>query len=72
MGVTVEAEGMGGGLAEFPKALFAVDVVSISRNQESARLQLDTVAWAESKGGPFCRKRGGADIKGHLSSPLEQ
>lgn len=59
MGVTVETEGVGTGLAELPEALFALDVVGVGRNQETAGLQLDAVARAESKCGPFCRDRGG-------------
>lgn len=61
MGVTVKAEGMRGGLAELSEALFALDVVSIGRNQQAAGLELDAVARAQSKSGPFCRDRGGGD-----------
>ena len=62
MGVTVKAEGMGGGLAELSEALFALDVVSIGRNQQATGLELDAVARAQSESGPFCRDRGGGDI----------
>lgn len=62
VGVTVKAEGMGGGLAELSEALFALDVVSIGRNQQATGLELDAVARAQSESGPFCRDRGGGDI----------
>lgn len=63
MGVAVKAEGVGSGLAELSEALLALDVVSVGRNQQTAGLQLDAVARAESESGPFCRDRGGSDTK---------
>lgn len=47
---------MGSGLAEVAEALFALDVVGVGRNEQTARLQLDAVARAESEGGPFCQE----------------
>lgn len=35
MCVAVEAEGMGSGLTELSKTLFALDVVSIGRNEQT-------------------------------------
>lgn len=35
VGVTVKAEGMGSGLADLSKALFALDVVRVGRNQQT-------------------------------------
>lgn len=61
MGVAVEAEGVGSGLAELTEALFALDVVSVCRDEKTAGLQLDAVARAESEGGPFCMDGGGSD-----------
>lgn len=55
--VTVKAEGMGSGLAELSEALFAIDVVSVGRNQQTTRLELYAVAWAERESGPFCKDR---------------
>lgn len=55
--ITVEAEGVGRGLAELSEALFAVNVVRVSWNQQTARLELDAVTWAQSKSGPFCKQR---------------
>lgn len=63
VGVAVKAEGVGSGLAELSEALLALDVVSVGRNQQTAGLQLDAVARAESESGPFCRDRGGSDTK---------
>lgn len=57
MVVAVKAEGVRGGLAELSEALFTVDVVSIGRNQQTARLQLDAVTGTESESGPFCQER---------------
>lgn len=57
MVITVEAEGVGRGLAELSKALFAVNVVRISWNQQTAGLELDAMTWAQSKSGPFCKQR---------------
>jgi len=62
VGVAVEAEGVGSGLAELSEALFALDVVRVGRNQQAAGLQLEAVTRAESEGGPFCRDRGGSDL----------
>lgn len=53
--VAVEAEGVGRGPAELAETLSAVDVVSVGRDQQAARLELYAVAWPEGKGGPFCR-----------------
>lgn len=64
VGVTVEAEGAGSGLAQLSEALFALNVVSVGRYQQAARLQLDAVAWAESKSGPFCREGAGSEKQG--------
>lgn len=55
--ITVEAEGVWGGLAELSEALFAVNVVRVGRNQQTTRLELDAVTWAQSEGGPFCKQR---------------
>lgn len=55
MGVAVEAEGARGGQAELAEALSAVDVVGVGGDQQAARLQLDAVTRAQSKGGPVCR-----------------
>lgn len=57
MVVAVKAEGVRGGLAELSEALFAIDVVSIGRNQQTARLELDAVTRTESESGPFCQER---------------
>lgn len=57
MAVAVKAEGMGSGVAELSKALFAINVVSIGRNQQTTRLELNAVAWAKRKRGPFCKNR---------------
>lgn len=62
VGVTVEAEGVWGGLAELSKALFALDVVSIGRNQQTTGLELDAMTRTEGESGPFCQKRRGSDI----------
>lgn len=58
MGVAVEAEGARGGLAELSEALFALDVIGVGRNQQAARLQLNAMARAKSKCGPFCQEGG--------------
>lgn len=63
VGVTVKAEGVGSGQAELSEALFALDVVGVRRNQQTTRLQLDAVARAESKSGPFFKNRGGSDTQ---------
>lgn len=68
VGVAVKAEGVGSGLAELSEALLALDVVSVGRNQQTAGLQLDAVARAESESGPFCRDRGGRDTQMFLIS----
>lgn len=57
MAVAVKAEGMGSGVAELSKALFAIDVVSVGRNQQTTGLELDAVAWAKCESGPFCKNR---------------
>lgn len=54
--ITVEAEGVWGGLAQMSEALFAVNVVGVGRNQQTTGLELDAVTWAQSKGGPFCKQ----------------
>lgn len=56
MGVTVEAEGMRSSLAELSKTLFALNVVSVGRNHQTSRFQLDAVAWTEGESGPFCKE----------------
>lgn len=58
MAVAVKAEGMGSGVAELSKALFAIDVVGVGRNQQTTGLELDAVAWAKRESGPFCKNRG--------------
>lgn len=44
--ITVEAEGVWGGLAELSEALLAVNVVRVGRNQQTTGLELDAVTWA--------------------------
>lgn len=66
VGVTVKAEGVGSGLAQLSEALFAIYVVSVGRNQQTAGLQLDAVARAESEGGPFWEDGGGGDTQTHI------
>lgn len=61
--VAVKAEGVGSGLAEVPEAFFALDVVGVGRNEQTARLQLDAVARAESEGGPFCQEGSSETIR---------
>lgn len=51
--IAVEAEGVRGRLAQLSKALFAVDVVGVGRDQQATGLELDAVSWAQSKGGPL-------------------
>lgn len=57
MVVAVEAESVRSGLAQLSEALRTVDVVGVGRNQQAARLELDAVARAQSKSGPFCESR---------------
>lgn len=54
MVVTVKAESVRRGQAELAETLSAVDVVGVGWNQQAPGLELDAVAWAEGKGGPFC------------------
>lgn len=56
MGVTEEAEGMRTGLTELSKTLFALDVVSVGRNQQTSWFQLDAMTRAEGESGPFCKE----------------
>lgn len=53
MGVAVETKGVGGGLTQLAKALLALDVVGVGRDQQAPGLQLDSVAGAESKRSPL-------------------
>lgn len=62
VGVAVEAEGPRGGLAELSEALLALDLVGVGGDQQTARLQLDAMARAESKGGPICQEGGNNNI----------
>ncbi|TNN80403.1 hypothetical protein EYF80_009427 [Liparis tanakae] len=72
VGVTVEAEGVGRGLAQLSEALFALDVVGVGGNQQAAGLQLEAVTRAEGEGGPFCRDGGGSDLLLEDMFTLEQ
>lgn len=53
MRVTVEAERVGGGQTHPAKALFTVDVVCIRRDQQTTRLQLNSMARTQCKSGPL-------------------
>jgi len=53
VGVAMETEGAGRGLAQLTEAPCAVDVVGVGRDQQAARLELNAVAGAQRKGGPL-------------------
>lgn len=67
--ITVEAEGVRGGLAPMSEALSVVNVVGVGRNEQTARLELDAVTWAQSKGGPFCKQdKEGVNLRGQIGT----